>query len=124
MHPWQLYPYVLFSFLNLTHAPLAFVQLAKLKQQTKPTLKKLLLFPWKEIRQEAVKAALASYAENQGAVNSSKRNTAYLLPLNNAPPVLAKEEDTNSPELANRSDHPFPVGHIIGNKAVTCAGSS
>ena len=35
-----MYPYVLFSFLNLTHAPLAFVQLAKLKQQTKPTLKK------------------------------------------------------------------------------------
>jgi hypothetical protein len=67
-----------------------------------------------------VKAALASYAENQGAVNSSKRNTAYLLPLNNAPPVLAKEEDTNSPELANRGDHPFPLGHITGNRAVTC----
>lgn len=67
-----------------------------------------------------MKAALANYPnqENQGAVNASKRNTAYLLPLNNAPPVLAREEDTNSLETSNKKENPFPVTH--GNTAITC----
>jgi len=44
-------------------------------------------------------------------VPSSKRNTAYLLPLNNAPPVLAKEEDTTSESIKGliSASVPFPV---------------
>lgn len=66
----------------------------------------------KEIRQEAVKAALATYStENQSVVVSSKRNTAYLLPLNNAPPVLTSEEQEGQIKIEN----PFPVSHITDN---------
>jgi len=82
-----------------------------------------------EIRQEAVKAALASYPadQNQAIVPSSKRNTAYLLPLNNAPPVLAKEEEENTSDQINDLDNnkasvPFPVPIIEtdpNNKPIT-----
>jgi len=61
-------------------------------------------------------------------VPSSKRNTAYLLPLNNAPPVLAKEEEEeNTSDQKNDLDNnkasvPFPVPIIDtdpNNKPIT-----
>ena len=57
---------------------------------------------------------------------SSKRNTAYLLPLNNAPPVLAKEEEedttSESTKDTDKASVPFPVpitDNDINNKPVT-----
>lgn len=107
--------FAFFSFLLIFFAP----KISLSRHEPKYFIKAFFQFI-KEIRQEAVKAALANYPnqENQGAVNASKRNTAYLLPLNNALPVLAREEDTNSLETNNKMENPFPVTH--GNKAITC----
>lgn len=60
---------------------------------------------------------MASYpVENQSVVPSSKRNTAYLLPLNNNPPVLAKKEQNQNEEV--KLEQPFPKPNI-SHKTIT-----
>ena len=64
---------------------------------------------------------MASYSnENQAIVASSKRNTAYLLPLNKAPPVLANDEEltiNSSIHFSVLNIHPLADNN--GNKLIT-----
>ena len=67
-----------------------------------------------EIRQEAVKAALAMYSnQKQSVIVSSKRNTTYLTP------TAAIETSA-----ATTSENPFPVDHINDVKLMSSSNLS
>lgn len=74
-------------------------------------LKKRSVFRCVEIRQEAVKAALAMYSnQKQAVIVSSKRNTNYLVPTSMA------SNPSGSGGL--HQENPFPVDHITGGKLI------
>ena len=73
----------------------------------------ILLYLISEIRQEAVKAALAMYQKQQPLIISTKRNTTYLMSLMNSTKINKDDLTNNKTNISN--ENPFPVSHITVN---------